>query len=458
VEQPTQYDVHAQPWFIEAVRSMQPHWTAVHALPMSGELGIIYSAPDTIEDEHGQLDGVAAGDISLRHLERLVETFSHAGSGESAILTADHRVLARSHDEGAIRELAPPAADDILARALAAPPAGDDAADLLRYRGANFFVEVSDIPGTPWKLVSWVPEDAIVGGLRRGLLQAGGVLALCLLGALLVSLWLSRRVTGPIEVLARVARRIGRLDLVDLPQVDSPVEEIHRLDEALGESARSLRALRKFVPADVVDELVRQGRPLDPGGEQVELTVMFTDVEGFTGIAAGVPPARLVPQLTEYFSAAAEVIVRHGGTIDKYIGDGMMVLWGAPRPMEDAAYHAAVAALELQQVLEACNAHWGAQGLPQLHTRVGLHTGTAVAGVLGSSERLSFTAYGDTVNVASRIEAMNKELGTRVLASEATAACLRGRIALRACGEVELRGRAGRWPLYEVVGVALSPA
>ncbi|HEX7888397.1 MAG TPA: adenylate/guanylate cyclase domain-containing protein [Ramlibacter sp.] len=449
---PTRFDVHEMPWFTEATSSMQTHWTAVHALPLSGDLGITFSAPDALEDAQGRLDGVAAGDISLRHLEAVVETFSHAGAGESAIVTADRLVLARSDDHGAIRTLARPPAGDILEAALAADAAQGREGALLPFRGQDFLVRASDIPGTPWKLVSWVPEDALTSGLRRSLAQAGALLLLCLAVALLLSLWLSRRVTGPIEVLAGVARRIGRLDLAGLPGVDSPVEEIHRLDEALGDSARSLRALRKFVPADVVGELVRQGRTLEPSGEHVDLTVMFTDVQGFTGIAAEVPPQRLVPQLTEYFSAAAEVLVRHGGTIDKYIGDGMMVLWGVPRPEPDAAYRATLAALELQEVLEARNAEWAAQGLPQLHTRIGLHCGPAVAGVLGSAERLSFTAYGDTVNVASRIEAMNKELGTRILASDAVAAALHGRIALRPHGPVELRGRPGTWTLHEVVG------
>lgn len=456
VERATQYDVHAQPWFVQATSSMQPHWTAVHALPFSGDLGITYSVPDGLRDARGELDGVAAGDISLRHLEQVVETFSHAGAGESALLTAGGHVLARSDDEGAIQAMAPPRPGDVLHAVLAALDDPARAGEPLAFGDRTFLVRGGDAPGTPWRLVSWLPEDAVVGGLKRGLHLAGGVLVACLVVALLLSLWLSRRVTGPIEVLAGVARRLGRLELDGLPRIDTPVEEIHRLDESLAESARSLHALRKFVPADVVHELVTRGRSLEPGGEEVELTVMFTDVEGFTGIAAVVPPERLVPQLTEYFTVAADIVVRHGGTVDKYIGDGMMILWGAPKPLEDAPYRAARAALELQAALDACNDDWAAGGLPRLPTRIGLHTGRAVVGVLGSSQRLSFTAFGDTVNLASRIEAMNKELGTRILASEATAAGLNGRIALRPCGDVELRGRSGRWHLYEVQG--LTPA
>jgi adenylate cyclase len=269
--------------------------------------------------------------------------------------------------------------------------------------------------------------------------------------ALVASLWLSKRVTGPVEVLAGVARRIGHLDFDDLPRVESTVIEIERLDQALDESARSLQAFRKFVPADVVNALVKQGRPLEPGGQLVEVTAMFTDIEGFTGISASVPPGVLVPQLTDYFSAAAQVITEHGGTIDKYIGDGMMILWGAPAPLDDAPARACRAAVALCDRLEALNDEWISEGLPALRTRIGIHTGPAVVGVLGSHERLSFTAFGDTINVASRIEGANKEFGTRIIASSHTVAALGNRFETRALGEIELRGHGGRWTLFEIV-------
>jgi adenylate cyclase len=453
------YDARRQAWFVAALHSGQPHWTAVHSLPFSGEPGVTFAAPDALLDEKGGLDGVAAGDISLRHLDRLVRTFSHAGLGESAILAGGDRVLARSDREPGGGEPTPPATDDILHAALAAVAHPSSAAQLA-FGGQVFLVRTSAIPGTPWRLVSWLPEEAVIGGLRLGLQLSAVVLAVCLAAAVLVSLWLARRISHPVEILAGVARRIGRLELEGLARVQSSIDEIHRLDEALDDSARSLRVLRKFVPADTVDVLIRGGRALEPGGEQLELTAMFTDVAGFTAIAADVPPERLVPQLTEYFNLATAVMVRHGGTIDKYMGDGMMILWGAPRPLEAAAYRACLAALELQRLLDDLNDRWVARGLRPLRTRVGLHTGVAVAGVLGSTERLTFTAYGDTINIASRIEAANKELGTRILLSRATAEALGGRLPLRACGELELRGRRGRWPLYELVesgGAAPEP-
>ena len=153
------------------------------------------------------------------------------------------------------------------------------------------------------------------------------------------------------------------------------------------------------------------------------------------------PAEQLVQQMTRYFNVAADVIERFGGTIDKFLGDGILVLWGAPANLPDAPFQACRAALELQRALDALNAEWTSAGLPRFDTGIGIHTGPVVAGVLGSDDRLGYTALGDTVNVANRVEGLNRELGTRILISEATAACLGGRLSTRVIGSVTLRGR-----------------
>lgn len=439
-----------KPWFARALQERLPIWTEIYPLMYSREQGLSFVVPDVTEDLKGALDGLAIGDVSLRHFAKLVASFSHAGAGESAILGPDGAVLVRS--DGRPTEGRP----DILAVVLPAVAATPRGAPPIDFAGERWFVHAGQVPGTPFRLVSWLPEEVVVGDLRRALWMAAGVLGSSLLAAIAMSLWLSRRVTRPVEVLAGTARRIGRLDLDNLPQVDSPVEEIHRLGIALDESARSLQALRKFVPAGVVETLVREGRTLDPGGELTELTVMFTDIEGFTGIATTVPASVLVPQLTEYFNATAAVIVAHGGTIDKYLGDGILVLWGAPAKLPDAPLQACRAALALREAVANLNQDWRRRGLPAFETRIGIHTGPAVVGVLGSSERLTFTAFGDTVNVASRIEAYNKEVGTKVLVSGHTAAALNGYMVLRPMGEAALRGREGKLAVFELLNEATA--
>jgi adenylate cyclase len=159
-----------------------------------------------------------------------------------------------------------------------------------------------------------------------------------------------------------VARRIGRLELDDLPLEASRVLEIQHLNQALDESARSLKAFSKFVPVDIIKQLVAEGQALAPGGSPRRITAMFTDVEGFTSISESLDADVLVRQLTEYFNLATRVFARHGGVVDKFMGDGIMVLWGAPADLEDAEYRACLAALELHAEMSGLNASGARKG------------------------------------------------------------------------------------------------
>jgi adenylate cyclase len=207
------------------------------------------------------------------------------------------------------------------------------------------------------------------------------------------------------------------------------------------------------VPVDIIRQLVAEGHALAPSGSPRCITAMFTDVEGFTTISESMEADVLVRQLTEYFNLAAGIFARHGGVVDKFMGDGIMVLWGAPSDLEDAEYRACVAALELHAEMDVLNGKWRGEGLHEFRTRVGIHTGHVIAGVLGSSNRLSYTAIGDAINAASRIEGANKELGTRTLISQTTFEGLGGRLATRRIEETtELRGRQARMVLYELFG------
>jgi adenylate cyclase len=329
---------------------------------------------------------------------------------------------------------------------------GGDSSFAFTYDGRRYLVQASLIAATGWELVSWVPEDLLMGDLRRAVLWSL-LLALAFMGmALFMSLKLSKLVTSPVENLSLIARRIGQLELDNLPREPSRVLEIQHLDQALDESARSLKAFSKFVPVDVIKQLIDQGHALAPNGSPRRITVMFTDVEGFTTISESLDADVLVGLLTEYFNLAARVFARHGGVIDKFIGDGIMVLWGAPAELKDAEYQACVAALELHAEMRVLNERWRAEGLPEFRTRIGIHTGVVIAGVLGSNDRLSYTAFGDVINVASRIEGINKQLGTQTLMSEATHAGLGLRLATRRVEElVELRGRQTRMVLHELL-------
>lgn len=453
----SQYDPLARSWYVEATRRQGPVWTAPYVFAASQELGVTYALPGRRREASGSARAlVTAGDVTLGRLSEFVRQFSRAGYGDSALLSAEDQVLARSDMPGIVRALAAPS-DGVLGAIHARMVADGSArgtvstAFALDHDGRRYLVQTSRIPATGWRLISWVPEDRVLGGLRQAVLWALVFVLAFLVLIVFVSLRLAKRVTAPVEHLSRIARRIGRLELDQLPRVESRVLEIQHLDQALADSARSLSAFRKFVPVQALKELIAQGHALTPGGRTRTITVMFTDVEGFTAISEAAPTDVLVQQLTEYFNLSAEVVGRHGGTIDKYMGDGMMVLWGAPAELEDAQYRACVAALELQREMAQLNAAWRTRGLQPFRTRIGIHTGEVVAGVLGSNDRLSYTAFGDPINVASRLENINKELGTRILISEATFEGLRGRLQTRWLDRIELRGRREPLSVYELI-------
>jgi len=453
----TGYDPQSRSWHQRATQTQGPVWTTPYIFSASQELGVTYALPSRRHDADGRAHAlVAAGDVTLGRLSDFVRAFSRTGYGDSALLSAEYQVLARSDRPGRTQQLEAPR-DGVLgavhAQMLADGSARGTAsiAFAIAHEGRRYLVQTSRIPATGWRLISWVPEDKLLGGLRRAVLWALALVAAFLGVIVLISLRLAKRVTAPVESLSRIARRIGRLQLDNLPRVPSRVLEIQQLDQALDDSARGLKAFRKFVPVDVVTKLMDRGHTLGPSGEPRQVTVMFTDVEGFTRIAEVTPIDVLVQQLTRYFDLAAAIVARHGGTIDKYIGDGMMILWGAPAELPDAELKACRAALELQAEMDALNREWAAQGLPEFSTRIGIHSGMAITGVLGSNERLAYTAFGDTVNVASRIESINKDLGTRVLISDTVFAELRGRLPVRRIEPVELRGRRAPLTLYELL-------
>jgi adenylate cyclase len=451
------YDPTRRGWYLQACKAKGPVWTQPYVFAAAQELGVTYALPSQRRyADSGTQALVAAGDVSLGRLSEFVRQFNSGGSGDSALLSADFHVLARSDQPGVLHTLEAPTGvlGALHAQRLADGTAGsgEDTAFAFAFEGRRYLVQTSLIPATGWQLVSWVPEDMLLGDLRRAVLW-GLLLALTFLAiALFMSLRLSKLVTSPVENLSHIARRIGLLELDGLPREPSRVLEIQHLDQALADSARSLKAFSKFVPVDVINQLVAEGHALAPNGSPRRITVMFTDVEGFTSISESLDTDVMVGMLTEYFNLATRVFARHGGVVDKFIGDGIMVLWGAPADLPDAEYQACLAALALHVEMAELNRKWHGEGLPGFRTRIGIHTGTVIAGVLGSNDRLSYTAFGDVINVASRIEGINKQLGTQTLVSEATFAGLQGRLHTRRIEEqVELRGRQTRMVLHELL-------
>ncbi len=233
---------------------------------------------------------------------------------------------------------------------------------------------------------------------------------------------------------------------------------------AVRERIRVKGLFARYVHADVVRELIDGEDQISLTGEEREITVLFSDIRGFTTLSEQVEPAAMVAQLNEYFEAMVDVVTEHDGAVDKFLGDGLMAIFGAPVRCEAHAERASAAALAMVDRLELVNADRARRGLAPLRIGIGLHTGRAVVGNVGSPPfRVDFTAIGDTVNLTARLEAMTKELGVTIVASGATADAVDAShgtgndpLTFTALGTVVARGRTEPTHVFELSRRAVS--
>ncbi|HID10062.1 MAG TPA: adenylate/guanylate cyclase domain-containing protein, partial [Candidatus Latescibacteria bacterium] len=211
-------------------------------------------------------------------------------------------------------------------------------------------------------------------------------------------------------------------------------------------------AFAHYVPKSVVDELLKNPQLLSLGGEERELSVLFSDVQSFTSLSERMSPSEIRALLDEYLTPMTEVILGHEGIIDKYEGDAIMAEFGAPLPLPDHARKACFAALDMQAKLAELRERWSQEGKPLLYMRVGVGTGRMVLGNMGSREIFDYTVIGDSVNTASRLEGANKEYGTRILISEATYLAARDHIVVRELDRIRVKGKREPVRAYELLG------
>jgi adenylate cyclase len=221
------------------------------------------------------------------------------------------------------------------------------------------------------------------------------------------------------------------------------------------ERRRFKAAFSRYVSKEVAAQVLADASGLR--GERREVSVLFSDLRGFTTMSETMPPEQVAAILNEYFDAMTAAIFKHRGMINDFVGDAVMAIFGAPLTDREHAWHAVQAALAMSEALEALNVTWKVDGLPQLRMGIGIHSGEVFAGNVGGRSRVKYTLIGDAVNVASRVEGLNKELATSMLITEATRRILGDRVVVRDCGPREVKGRAELVHVHELLGLGSDP-
>ena len=223
------------------------------------------------------------------------------------------------------------------------------------------------------------------------------------------------------------------------------------------EKLRVRRTLEKYVSRPVAMEILRHSDEYENslGGERKPVTILFSDIRDFTSISERSDPLALVQQLNEYFTVMVEIVMKHNGTLDKYIGDAIMAVYGAPLSagIAEDAWRAVQTAAEMRTQLKVLQQTWATQGRPVLRIGIGINHGDVVVGNIGSPQRMEYTVIGDAVNVASRVEGLNKQCGTDILLTESVYALVRERVVVVAQELAAVKGREQKLNVYSLTGL-----
>jgi adenylate cyclase len=466
---PSDFDASKQPWYSRAVAAERPVWTDISLFPTETKPAIAISSQLQV---YGKFQGVICVAIELERLSRFLAGIQVGRSGTVAIVDTNGRVvaapeLAEKADQGG---------------GAAATPMSDAARDKLNqvamealhhfgmrlgqihatmswdYRSLldrdDYFVTFTPLGFNGWLIATVIPASDFLTEVERNTRRLAWILGIFTLAMALGAVWFARAaIARPLRRVTAQLRHIENFELHRVQRMNSFLSEIDRLSGALVHMASGLASFQKYVPTELVRRLLKQGIEAKPGGTHLPISVMFTDLAGFTALSEKLGDA-VVPVLADYLSRMSPIIAEGRGTIDKFIGDAIMALWGAPERNPGHAFDACRVALACQQALSGLALEAQARGHAALTMRIGINSGNILVGNIGSEERLNYTAIGDAVNVASRLEALNKRYGTAILIGEETRRLAGDAIVARRLDRVAVYGKEEGIAIYELIGLA----
>lgn len=476
------YDPRLRPWYTNAIAALEagaaatnapaiPNvtWSEPYAFLSSGEAGV--TASIAVPLPKGNHLAIAC-DVLIRDLDRFTAENPPTPGGWTVVVNDRDQILGWPGRGGYSREqlglsvknqrlLEIPISNMVhVARSWIEGGRPSNYVTDVRALGETFWFSARpmQIGGSRFWTLMAVPESELLADVLRERKTLFIVIAGALLIAAVLAFWLASSYSRPLQALVRRSEQIESLELGPGPRVRSNLAELDRLYRAQEQMRRAIESFSRYVPVDVIRELLRRGEAARIGARPAELTVMFSDIRGFTGISEMLAPDELARLLADYFDALQQVIERGRGTTDKFIGDAILAFWGAPNPDAEHALHATLTVLECRDTLVRLNREWRAAGRPELPTCFGLATGPVVVGNVGAHNRLNYTVLGNTVNVASRLQGLCRNLGCDILATQEVVEAAGNSLLWRRVGPVVVRGKRHTVEVFEPLGTTETAA
>ncbi len=457
------YDPRMRPWYTLAGATTEPLLTPPYLYSDQQQLGI--SLVQTTPSGRG----VVGGDMLLRNMAGLALASQIAASGKFVMFLEDGTLLAHPDQDvlitgagsdpsnlrvGSLTNTDRPLLAAIHEQYLAGT-LGET--QIVAADGESFIVRVDllDAPvANPIYVASAVPLDAISSRSRELVSQTAIAAVVAVVLSVIATLVMSQLLSAPIRRLVGATEKIRNLDFSTDAAIDSRIHEVGALSDSLERMRHGLDLFGRYVPRKLVHRVVEHPDTARIGGERRAVSVMFTDIENYTTISEAQSPERLMQATSAYFTHLGQAITECRGVIDKYIGDSVMAFWNAPDDEPDHAAWACRAALAVDAATTAYNREAETNGWPAFRTRIGLHTGEGIVGNVGSSDRMNYTLVGSVVNMASRLEGLNKRYGTTIIASRDVRTAAGDRFLFRKMDRVIPAGAATPIEVYELLAFA----
>lgn len=470
------YNPKSRPWYMEALASKTHAWTDVYVFFNDRKPGITCSR--AVYDRTGKFIGVIGIDISILELSDFLSTIKIGENGKVFLLDSkNHLIAIPSSDDKELEKIMQEETSPDGKKSLKLLTA-DKIDNPLLTGSFNFYQENKDNANNEefdffeynfkgidyiakyitfkkddieWKIALVVPENDFMHIVHRNnkiiLLMSLVLIAV----AVLFEFQFSKKLSKPLTLLSEEMRKIQNFDLTSDVQINSFLFEVDNMAESFHKMRTGLRSFKKYVPDELVRELISLNKEAILEGERRPVTIYFSDIAGFTSISEKLTPEALVEQLSQYLGSASKIITDHHGTLDKYIGDAIMAFWGAPTPIQDHALQACLSAIEHKRTLRLANQELERMGKLPFNDRIGIHTGEVIVGNMGSENRLNYTVIGDNVNLASRLESINKYYGTEIIISEPTYEIVKEFVEVRILDLVAVKGKSNAIGIYELI-------